>query len=71
MADRICVQCRHFILEMGEPDSSDVTPGADAEISCDKRHWKMTNGQSVVLFRLNIASAATCSDFKEPDTEEG
>ena len=67
MSDRICVQCEHFYFSMGSRAWSEITPGEDAFISCQKDHWSMSNDEgegSRERFRLNIAKAKTCADFE-------
>jgi len=67
---KLCVTCKHFFLDMGEPDWSEVTPGSDAMIACRKGHWEMENKSAnggLEVFRANIARAESCADYSSPE----
>ena len=35
--DKLCIYCKHCIMEFGHPSYSDLTPGEEWEFSCHKR----------------------------------
>ena len=63
---RTCVQCERFYFTMGDPGWSEYTPGSDALIACEAKHWEMRNGDEGGRkeFRLNILKAEYCQDFR-------
>ncbi len=67
MADRLCVFCKHFNLDMGDPGYSEMTPGYDAIIECCRNHWEMSQMDDVSDYRKNIERAQTCPDYRHYD----
>ena len=62
--EKLCIFCRNFRFDSGEPDYSDQTPGWDAIIECGKGHWSMNNCVSRDQFRDAILGAAKCKDYE-------
>ena len=61
--ERLCLFCKHFNFNMGEPDYSEVSPGIDASFNCLKDHWSMSNYGPKSEFIEHIESAKKCKDF--------
>lgn len=63
---KICVLCKHFHIDLGEPDWSDVTPGHFADVGCRKDHWEFSAGDGMTReqYREAILTAETCPDFE-------
>ncbi len=64
MSDKTCVLCEHFLLDLGW-GGSDVTPGYEAEIKCDKGYWSLVNSDDQEKFRREIEAAKKCPHYKE------
>jgi hypothetical protein len=63
--ERICVFCKHFVLNMGWAGYSEYTPGSNAVVKCDKEIWTLnTDGSAEQYYRRCIKSAETCSLFE-------
>ena len=64
---QVCINCEHWYFDAGEPDFSDVTPGTDWYMSCNKGHYWL-DGHRVTKeqFRATLQLADTCADFREP-----
>ena len=68
---KICVMCKNFEFDMGSPDLSDVTPGNEASIGCQKGIWQMSNFNGTLQeFRESILRAKDCEYFKQINIEE-
>lgn len=66
--EKICLFCKHFVLETGEPDLSDVTPGYEGQIRCNKYHWVLDMfSDTTETYRKYQLQAQTCSDFELTD----
>jgi hypothetical protein len=63
--DKICVWCRYFSVDMGEPGYSEVTPGVDASVMCLRNHWSMEWYDGNGKYRKHILKAETCPDWEE------
>lgn len=65
MSDRsCCVNCKHFNFWPGSPGYSEFTPGDDMEMSCLRKHWRVTFETSEDDFRDYMKSSETCADFE-------
>lgn len=64
---RLCYNCQHMAFDTGSPDWSDVTPGWNPEMRCNKGYWeilfKSTRGDGTDL-RAALESANTCRDYE-------
>jgi hypothetical protein len=64
MSEKLCWFCQHFYWNNAERDWSDVTPGHDFEMYCNKRHWEFDVYKTSQLeFSDMINKAKTCKDF--------
>lgn len=72
MSDRsVCWFCTHMFLWSGSPDYSELTPGSDMSMGCEKKVWHLdTEGDTLADFRRKITSSVTCEKF-EPPTRGG
>lgn len=62
--EKLCLFCRHFVFEPGEPDWSDVTPGYAPDIRCGLGHWRLDMYRDDVSnYRRCQLIARTCPDF--------
>lgn len=71
--EKLCVFCKHWRLSPGCPGYSEVTPGYDAEIGCDKDHWKedsLNDFANEEEFRGAILRANSCKDFTLPEPKQ-
>jgi len=62
---KLCIYCKHFRLDMGSPGYSEMTPGSDAVIECDKRVWSMRNGDGEREYRKHISIAPMCPAYEQ------
>jgi hypothetical protein len=63
---RYCIGCTHFILELGEEDWSEVTPGELAWVACAKRHFDYLGRKTRCLDMEKVMlTARTCADYQE------
>lgn len=71
MSERNCLKCRHCYIDPGEADWSDVTPGTDPDMHCNKKHWRLNSFDydRAALFRA-FTTALTCPDYDEEPTPE-
>lgn len=60
----ICFQCRHFYFSLGEPDVSEVTPGAAPSFECSKRHFDHEYELGTREAWLEIQRAKDCPDVE-------
>ena len=66
----LCVTCKHFQFDGGEPDYSEYTPGEQASLSCNLdlmgRNGKVyTHYLTLMDFRNLIRSASKCPKYEE------
>ena len=54
--DRTCYGCHQFYMTMAASDLSDVTPGTDWSMGCEKNIWDFD------AFRDDVAAFRTCLD---------
>ena len=60
----LCLWCEHFSLYTRSPGYSEMTPGSDFDMYCDKHHWTYDQYRSETHYRECILTAANCPDFK-------
>ena len=61
---RICLFCERFRVWPGSPGYSEVTPGEDAEIHCEKGHWRIRLYSDYANdYRRKLSTAKTCPDW--------
>lgn len=68
MLEKLCVFCKHWQFSGGSPGYSEMTPGTDASMDCNKGHY----GRSFTLqdlygeedFRAKIKLAEACPDYE-------
>lgn len=65
-----CLMCRHFNLEVGCPDYSDMTPGESTVVECRKNKWDLRSGDTQGELRQCMLIGLTCPDFVRYDSEE-
>lgn len=66
---RCCIECVHLRLQMTEPRYSEVTPGPEFRMWCEKDVWKFERYGTEEEYRNCILAARTCDQFqlrKEP-----
>lgn len=62
---KFCLECKHFVLETATRDWSDMTPGSDAWMGCNKLHWELKLYEdSTASYRKKVRTAETCADFE-------
>jgi hypothetical protein len=61
---RMCWFCEFFRYEQAEPGHSEVTPGNDFSIGCQKNHWTFdAYDDSQKKFGECLSKAKTCKDY--------
>ena len=79
--EKLCVFCENWSFSGGSPGYSEMTPGSDASMNCEKGHWKqkgrrsswfdLTNVYGPDDFRALILKAETCPDYKPVSLPQG
>ena len=66
---RICFQCDHFCISLGEKGYSEVTPGGPGVVVCLKNHFTLDADDYLGTANVwrEMQRAKTCSDFKVAD----
>lgn len=66
-----CVNCKYFYFSGAEPGYSEMTPGSDMVLNCEKDHWDTQRRSKKVFwvdnqddFRKAMAMSKTCKDFE-------
>lgn len=65
---RYCLECKHFFLDLGSDDYSELTPGEPASLTCFAGHYYLDRHDYFEVYKEMICKARTCPDF-EPDPE--
>jgi hypothetical protein len=66
MAERLCIYCNNWGFDGGSPWFSDVTPGSDSTMQCNKNVWKRIGFFDIYSekrFREIIETARTCDHY--------
>lgn len=64
MDDKLCLFCKKFLYEPGEPDWSEHTPGCDAVMRCRLGCFTIDlNEDSLAEYRRKILTAQNCAHF--------
>jgi hypothetical protein len=61
--EKLCLCCKHFKIDFGTPDYSDVTPGDPPSYDCGKGLFPSEDNYPA-NFGYLIQTAKTCKDFK-------
>lgn len=61
--ERLCIYCKHFSIDLGEPGYSEYTPGSDFSIDCRKKKWEFNPFGSETEYRLCIVAAQKCDEY--------
>lgn len=61
-----CLFCKHFEFHQAWPGYSEMTPGSDADICCDKGHWGFYD---ITDFRATMLTAQECPDYEAVQDE--
>jgi hypothetical protein len=60
-----CARCEHFYFRLAEPGYSEVTPGSDFSMSCNRNRWTFdTFEASREDFHRIMIAAEKCPDYK-------
>ena len=74
MTEKLCVFCKHWSFSGGEPGYSEMTPGSDASMYCDKNMWgrkfRLWDISGAEDFRKIIKTAETCQHYELPPVLE-
>lgn len=63
---RLCWYCQYFYYSNADPGYSEVTPGWELSMSCNKNHWTFdAYSTSQKEFADMIQTAKKCKDFKK------
>lgn len=63
-AGRLCLWCEHCYLSMGTPGYSELTPGDEMEMECQKGHFKFQRYGLESEYRKILLTAIKCPDYK-------
>lgn len=63
--EKLCLFCKHFYFDPGEPDYSDVTPGSDMSIGCRLGFWSEDSFWDEDGYRECQLKARTCPKFEQ------
>lgn len=70
---RLCYNCTYIYFATGTPDYSDMTPGDDAHMYCEKYHWDLKlegisySNKPTLTLREALETAQTCPDYEQSD----
>ena len=72
MIERLCLFCKNFYFDPGQPGYSDETPGSDMSIGCNVGYWDEDDIFDEADYRQCQLKAQTCQDFNQVElpTEE-
>lgn len=63
---KLCIMCKHFYFNTGEPGYSEETPGYDAEMGCHRDLIEIDlMNTSTDSYRKSILTADTCPEYKD------
>ena len=61
---KLCIFCKNFVMDSGQPDWSEYIQGFDAEILCRERVWEVSyNSLETDSFRKLMLTAETCDKY--------
>ena len=63
--DKCCIECQYMYLNTGSRGYSELTPGDEFSMSCEKQHWDWEPYGSEQQYRDCILAAKRCADFEE------
>lgn len=63
--NRLCWLCKFFDFHSGSPGYSDMTPGTNFRMSCDKGCWEFEMGDSQEHFKKCLETANNCKDMEK------
>ena len=63
MGKKTCLMCKYFYFSSGSAGYSEVTPGSDTYMGCDKNHWQMEEDEEKRDLRHKMSMAACCNDY--------
>lgn len=68
MSEKLCVFCKHWDFNGGEPGYSEMTPGIDTSMGCRKgkygRRFRLDDIYSERGFREHIKQAESCDSYE-------
>ncbi len=65
LRDALCLFCKHFYFHTGQEHYSDLTPGYNAEMGCNKELIRIDlNSDSVETYRKTILTARVCPEYE-------
>ncbi len=67
---RLCLFCKNFTVNTGDPGYSEETPGYDWGMECYKQKWTL-DSYSITTdgYRKIMLTAETCDSFDPIETE--
>lgn len=64
--EKLCIMCKHFYFESGDPDYSEVTPGYDATMGCHKNLITIDlMSDNTESYRKSLLIAEACPEYKD------
>ncbi len=63
-----CLDCTHLYYSSASPGYSEMTPGYDADMSCNKNHWVFDAfNDNLNELRAKFYTSRSCKDFKSEE----
>jgi hypothetical protein len=69
-APRLCLFCKQLHFYAGEPGYSEMTPGSDMELFCEKKHWDAHDFFYEDSYRKAMLMARECKDWDAVEWRE-
>lgn len=61
---RICLLCKFFYMTQATPGYSELTPGSDFSMGCNKNHWEFSAMEETPdTYRVKMETAKSCKDY--------
>jgi hypothetical protein len=64
---KLCYMCKQLEFDPGSQGYSEVTPGSDTIMRCQKGHWDVKELCGEGCLAEALEKALTCKDYKQAD----
>jgi hypothetical protein len=62
---KVCLFCKYFVWRQASPDWSEVTPGSDLELYCERHYWQVDPYEDTrETYRKKILTAESCDCYQ-------
>lgn len=64
--EKLCIGCKHFFIDFGREDWSELTPGDPPEVRCLKHHFSVEDPRDLTTekFRKVLKTAINCQEYE-------